>query len=84
AKLRNVGLPLYLPAGAAPNLSLILGGAGARLDEMAAAYSAFAWYAGANSARAAHGTFTVDADSTFTVTSELDETTANSNWGGSK
>ncbi|EAN2309128.1 fibronectin-binding autotransporter adhesin ShdA [Salmonella enterica] len=42
------------------------------------------WYAGANSARAAHGTFTVDADSTFTVTSELDETTANSNWGGSK
>lgn len=24
AKLRNVGLPLYLPAGAAPNLSLIL------------------------------------------------------------
>ncbi len=26
AKLRNVGLPLYLPAGAAPNLSLILGG----------------------------------------------------------
>ncbi|EGN2616074.1 peptidoglycan glycosyltransferase PbpC [Salmonella enterica] len=42
AKLRNVGLPLYLPTGAAPNLSLILGGAGARLDEMAAAYSAFA------------------------------------------
>ncbi|AZY97251.1 TPA: fibronectin-binding autotransporter adhesin ShdA [Salmonella enterica subsp. enterica serovar Goldcoast] len=42
------------------------------------------WYAGANSARAAHGTFTVDADSTFTVTSELDETTANSNWDGSK
>ncbi|SUG13816.1 penicillin-binding protein 1C [Salmonella enterica subsp. arizonae] len=27
AKLRNVGLPLYLPTGAAPNLSLILGGA---------------------------------------------------------
>ncbi len=42
------------------------------------------WYAGANSARAAHGTFTVDADSTFTVTSELDETTATSNWNGSK
>ncbi len=42
------------------------------------------WYAGANSARAAHGTFTVDADSTFTVTSELDETTATSNWDGSK
>ncbi|EGT0640753.1 peptidoglycan glycosyltransferase PbpC [Citrobacter werkmanii] len=42
ASLRNVGLPLYLPAGAAPNLSLILGGVGARLDDMAAAYSAFA------------------------------------------
>ncbi|WP_204578388.1 peptidoglycan glycosyltransferase PbpC [Citrobacter cronae] len=42
ASLRNVGLPLYLPAGAAPNLSLILGGAGARLDDMVAAYSAFA------------------------------------------
>ncbi|EEA7291562.1 autotransporter outer membrane beta-barrel domain-containing protein [Salmonella enterica subsp. enterica] len=41
-------------------------------------------YAGANSARAAHGTFTVDAGSTFTVTSELDETTATSNWDGSK
>ncbi|HCL5213287.1 TPA: autotransporter-associated beta strand repeat-containing protein, partial [Salmonella enterica] len=34
--------------------------------------------------RAAHGTFTVDAGSTFTVTSELDETTATSNWDGSK
>lgn len=42
ASLRNVGLPLYLPAGAAPNLSLILGGTGARLDDIAAAYSAFA------------------------------------------
>ena len=42
ASLRNVGLPLYLPAGAAPNLSRILGGAGARLEDMAAAYSAFA------------------------------------------
>ncbi|EGO5410727.1 fibronectin-binding autotransporter adhesin ShdA [Salmonella enterica subsp. enterica serovar Newport] len=42
------------------------------------------WYAGAKSARAAHGTFTVDAGTTFTVTSELDETTATSNWNGSK
>ncbi|ECY7947997.1 fibronectin-binding autotransporter adhesin ShdA [Salmonella enterica subsp. enterica serovar Thompson] len=40
------------------------------------------WYAGANSARAAHGNFTVDAGSTFTVTSELDETAATSNWDG--
>ncbi|EIF8400693.1 fibronectin-binding autotransporter adhesin ShdA [Salmonella enterica] len=42
------------------------------------------WYAGAKSARAAHGTFTVDAGSTFTVTSELDETTATSDLNGSK
>ncbi|EDM9815465.1 fibronectin-binding autotransporter adhesin ShdA [Salmonella enterica subsp. enterica serovar Infantis] len=42
------------------------------------------WYAGAKSARAAHGTFTVDAGSTFTVTSELDETTATFDWNGSK
>ncbi|MFP1527147.1 hypothetical protein ACLB1R_02315 [Escherichia coli] len=41
-KVRNVGLPLYLPNGAAPNLSLILGGAGAKLEDMAAAYTAFA------------------------------------------
>ncbi|EBU9170415.1 fibronectin-binding autotransporter adhesin ShdA, partial [Salmonella enterica subsp. enterica serovar Augustenborg] len=40
------------------------------------------WYAGAKSARVAHGTFTVDAGDTFTVTSELDETAANSNWNG--
>ncbi|MCX9003344.1 autotransporter-associated beta strand repeat-containing protein, partial [Citrobacter portucalensis] len=40
------------------------------------------WYAGAKSARVAHGTFTVDAGDTFTVTSELDETTATSNWDG--
>lgn len=41
-KLRNVGLPLILPAGAQPNLALILGGAGARLQDIVAAYSAFA------------------------------------------
>ncbi|MNB91217.1 Penicillin-binding protein 1F [compost metagenome] len=40
--LRNAGLPLLLPPGAQPNLSLILGGAGARLEDIAAAYSAFA------------------------------------------
>ncbi len=40
--LRNAGLPLILPAGAQPNLALILGGAGARLEDIAAAYSAFA------------------------------------------
>nr|WP_315300832.1 peptidoglycan glycosyltransferase PbpC [Raoultella terrigena] len=42
ATLRNAGLPLMLPAGAEPNLSLILGGAGARLADIVAAYSAFA------------------------------------------
>ncbi|WLI75911.1 peptidoglycan glycosyltransferase PbpC [Kosakonia sp. H02] len=40
--LRNAGLPLILPANAEPNLSLILGGAGARLEDIAAAYTAFA------------------------------------------
>ncbi|MDU7838277.1 MAG: peptidoglycan glycosyltransferase PbpC [Pantoea sp.] len=42
ARLRNVGLNLRFPAGAEPNLSLALGGTGARLDELVAAYSAFA------------------------------------------
>ncbi|WP_297201200.1 peptidoglycan glycosyltransferase PbpC [uncultured Pluralibacter sp.] len=42
ARLRNAGLPLILPAGAEPNLSLSLGGAGARLADIVAAYSALA------------------------------------------
>lgn len=42
AELRNIGLNLYLPSGSEPNLSLILGGGGARLDKLVAAYSAFA------------------------------------------
>lgn len=42
ARLRNAGLPLELPGGAEPNLSLSLGGAGARLADMVAAYSALA------------------------------------------
>ncbi|MDH6631730.1 UNVERIFIED_ORG: penicillin-binding protein 1C [Lelliottia amnigena] len=42
--LSNVGLRLILPPGAQPNLSLILGGAGARLSDITAAYSAFARY----------------------------------------
>ncbi|KFC79794.1 penicillin-insensitive transglycosylase/transpeptidase [Buttiauxella agrestis ATCC 33320] len=42
AQLRNVGLDLHFPAGSEPNLSLILGGGGARLDQIVAAYSAFA------------------------------------------
>lgn len=42
AKLRNVGLELRFPLGSDPNLSLILGGTGARMDQLIAAYSAFA------------------------------------------
>lgn len=42
ARLRNAGLTLRLPASTAPNLAIILGGAGARLDEIVTAYSAFA------------------------------------------
>ena len=41
-ELRNAGVPLILPAGATPNLALILGGAGSRLEELVGGYSAFA------------------------------------------
>ncbi|MGQ7817092.1 peptidoglycan glycosyltransferase PbpC [Metapseudomonas furukawaii] len=41
-ELRNVGVPLALPAAAEPNLALILGGAGSRLEELVSGYSAFA------------------------------------------
>ncbi|MGD8202636.1 peptidoglycan glycosyltransferase PbpC [Pantoea sp. FN0305] len=42
AALRNAGLTLRFPAAAEPNLSLILGGTGARMEEIVAAYGAFA------------------------------------------
>ncbi|AOM39309.1 peptidoglycan glycosyltransferase PbpC [Xenorhabdus hominickii] len=42
ANLRNVGMRLRFPLGSEPNLSLILGGTAARMDELVAAYSAFA------------------------------------------
>ncbi len=42
AALRHVGLTLRFPAAAEPNLSLILGGTGASMAEIVAAYSAFA------------------------------------------
>lgn len=42
AGLRNVGLQLHFPPAAEPNLSLVLGGTGARMDQIVAAYSAFA------------------------------------------
>ncbi|WP_375740346.1 peptidoglycan glycosyltransferase PbpC [Pseudomonas boanensis] len=41
-ELRNVGVPLALPAAAEPNLALILGGTGSRLEELVSGYSVFA------------------------------------------
>ncbi len=41
AKLENAGLRLRMPVGSHPNLSMILGGAGTRLEELVSAYSAF-------------------------------------------
>ncbi|MFF7707735.1 peptidoglycan glycosyltransferase PbpC [Pseudomonas sp. NPDC007930] len=41
-QLRGAGLNLELPSATPPNLALILGGAGSRLDDLVAAYSAFA------------------------------------------
>ncbi|SNS29988.1 peptidoglycan glycosyltransferase PbpC [Pseudomonas segetis] len=41
-ELRSAGVPLALPPLAEPNLSLILGGAGSRLEELVSGYSAFA------------------------------------------
>ena len=42
AMLRRGGLKLEFPRGAEPNLSVILGGAGAKLEELVGAYAAFA------------------------------------------
>ena len=42
AQMRMGGMPLSLPAAAEPNLSLILGGAGSRLEDLVSGYSAFA------------------------------------------
>jgi penicillin-binding protein 1C len=41
ARLANGGVDLQLPRGADPNLSIILGGAGARLEDLVGAYTAF-------------------------------------------
>jgi len=41
-ELRAAGVPLALPPLAEPNLALILGGAGSRLEELVTGYSAFA------------------------------------------
>lgn len=42
ARLANGGVGLTLPAGAQPNLSVILGGAATRLEDLVGAYTAFA------------------------------------------
>ena len=42
ADMRNGGVPLSLPALAQPNLALILGGAGTRLEDLVSGYSALA------------------------------------------
>jgi penicillin-binding protein 1C len=42
ARLASGGISLGLPAGAEPNLSIILGGAATRLEDLVGAYSAFA------------------------------------------
>ncbi len=42
AEMRIGGMPLALPPLAEPNLSLILGGAGSRLEDLVSGYSAFA------------------------------------------
>ena len=42
ARLANGGIDLGLPDGAKPNLSIILGGASTRLENLVGAYSAFA------------------------------------------
>ncbi|AZE46394.1 Penicillin-insensitive transglycosylase & transpeptidase PBP-1C [Pseudomonas chlororaphis] len=42
AQMRIGGMPLTLPALAEPNLALILGGAGSRLEDLVSGYSAFA------------------------------------------
>ena len=42
AQLRNVGTELRFPVGGEPNLSLILGGTAARMEDLVSAYSAFA------------------------------------------
>lgn len=41
-ELRNSGVPLLLPRGAEPNLALILGGVGTRLEDVVSGFSAFA------------------------------------------
>ncbi|WCE04011.1 penicillin-binding protein 1C [Pseudoxanthomonas sp. JBR18] len=41
ARLANAGIDLHFPRGAKPNLALILGGTGARLEDLVGAFAAF-------------------------------------------
>lgn len=41
-EMRAAGVPLVLPQGSEPNLALILGGGGSRLEDLVVGYSAFA------------------------------------------
>jgi len=41
ARLSNAGITLRFPRGSAPNLALILGGTGTKLEELVGAYAAF-------------------------------------------
>lgn len=41
ARLANAGIELKYPAGGAPNLAMILGGTGVRLEELVGAFAAF-------------------------------------------
>lgn len=41
-EMQGAGIPLLLPVMAAPNLAVILGGVGTRLEDLVVAYSAFA------------------------------------------
>lgn len=56
ARLQHAGLTLKLPAGAAPNLSMILGGTGARLEDLVGSFSALQ-----RGGIAGHVRYTVDA-----------------------
>jgi penicillin-binding protein 1C len=41
ARLANAGIDLHFPRGAKPNLAMILGGTGARLEDLVGAFAAF-------------------------------------------
>ena len=60
ARLANAGLDLRLPRGATPNLSVILGGAGVRMEDLVGAYTALNRRGIAGRVRYAGGDATID------------------------